>query len=255
MPLKDSVHQFCELDRASRVIVGTFQKQHFKTKCIVRSILSFKIYQFYPNTLTPKMEELTFMSLIKVGVLKCFNAEACPKSRSMRVDLQSGANIENGTFSKTTSFSTSVPSPAFKRSRSKVRTFFVIRDGLFLILLFFKADVEVQSRILQVVIDANEYAAEVYTYDKQLLVTLTLGEGRQRFDADKCESLSEDSGALKLVQNRLMQMEQEKLQSDQEKEDLRRQTEQEKRQLDQEKEDLRRQIEQMQNDMKLQTKS
>lgn len=47
--------------------------------------------------------------------------------------------------------------------------------------------------------DSREYIAEIYTCDKQLLATLNLGEGRQRFEADECESPSKDSGALKIV--------------------------------------------------------
>ena len=38
-----------------------------------------------------------------------------------------------------------------------------------------------QSHILQIVWDAEELTAEVYTYDKQPIATLSLGEGRQRF--------------------------------------------------------------------------
>ena len=117
----------------------------------------------------------------------------------------------------------------------------VIRDGLFLIIDFFNADIEVQSRILQVAVDSNEYTAEVYTYDKELLVTLTLGEGRHRFDADECDSPSEDSGVLKIMQNQLIQMKQEK-------EDM-------SRQLKQVKDDMSRQLKQMKDDTKLQTRS
>ncbi|KAJ8065305.1 hypothetical protein OCU04_005998 [Sclerotinia nivalis] len=41
-------------------------------------------------------------------------------------------------------------------------------------------DVDIQSHILQVAIDFEEYTAEVYTYDNKLQVTLDLGRGRQR---------------------------------------------------------------------------
>ena len=191
------------------------------------------------------MEELTFLFSIRNGALKCFGAEACPKLQNMRLDLQPGANIENGTFSKITSFLISVQSPRYEKSRSKVsNNFLIIGDVLVLISIFFETDVEVQSRILQIVTNSNEYSVEVYTYDEQLLATLTLGEGRQRFDAEKHESPPRDSGALIMMQNRLMQMEQEK-----------QQAEQEKRQAEQETEDFRRQIKQMQDDMKHQTRS
>lgn len=49
----------------------------------------------------------------------------------------------------------------------------------------------------------------MYTYDKQLLATLTLGEGRQRFDVAVEDSPSKDSSALKIVQNQVMQLGQE----------------------------------------------
>ncbi len=114
MPLKDSVHPLCSLGRCSLVTAEAFQKQHFKTRCTVLSVMSFTIYRFYPNTHTLKMEGSTSLSSIRNGVLRYFNAEACPGSRSMRLDLQPGVIIESGTFSQTISFSTSVPSPTFK---------------------------------------------------------------------------------------------------------------------------------------------
>lgn len=43
-------------------------------------------------------------------------------------------------------------------------------------------DSEVRPHILQVAIDPEDYVAEIYTSDKQLLQTLTLGEGRQRYE-------------------------------------------------------------------------
>lgn len=189
------------------------------------------------------MEELTFLSSIGNGVLRCFNAEACPKLRSMRLDLQPGANIECGISSEILSFSTSVPSLPFKRSGSKV-TVYLLFDTASSQLLIFKSGVEVQSRILQVAVDSNEYTAEIYMYDNQLLATLTMGEGRQRFDADKYDSTSADSGAIKIVESRNMWLEQEI-------ESMRRQMEQEKW----EKEDMRRQVEKMQDEMKHQTRS
>ena len=100
-------------------------------------------------------------------------------------------------------------------------------------------DVEVQSRILQIVVNPKEYIAEVYTYDKQLLASLTLGEGRQRFDVAVEDSPSKDSGALKIMQNRIMQLEQRT-----------QQAEQRTQQAEQEKEHLERQMEHMRNDMK-----
>jgi ElaB/YqjD/DUF883 family membrane-anchored ribosome-binding protein len=100
-----------------------------------------------------------------------------------------------------------------------------------------KPDVEVQSRVLQVALDSNEYTAEVYTCDKQLLASLTLGEGRQRLEADY-DPLTEDPSNLQLMQNRLTQAEQGQRQAEKEKEDLRRRMEQEVK-------DVRRQMEQM----------
>ena len=80
-------------------------------------------------------------------------------------------------------------------------------------------DVEVQSRILQVELDPYEYTAEFYTCDKQLLASLTLGEGRQRLEPDY-EPLTEDPSILQLLRNQLTQTEQEKRQLEQEIEDL-----------------------------------
>ena len=74
--------------------------------------------------------------------------------------------------------------------------------------MIFNLDFEVRSRVLQVVVDPQEYIAEVYAYDKELLAKLTLGEGRQRFDAAEDDLPSRDSGALDIVQNRVMQLEQ-----------------------------------------------
>lgn len=87
---------------------------------------------------------------------------------------------------------------------------------LVFIINFFKSDFEVQSRILQVAVDPKEYTAEVYTYDKQLLATLTLGGGRERFDDDKHNSPSDDSSALGIMRNRTMRLKQEKRQAEQE---------------------------------------
>ena len=244
MLLKDSVHPLYRADRCSPVAAGAFQKQHFKTNCTVLSVMSFKTYQFFPNTLLLDMEGLTFMSSIRNGVLRYFNAEARLRLWSMRADLQPVANIESGTSSKTISFSTFVPSLPFETSRLKV-TFSLSLQTASSWLLILQSDVEIQSHILQVAVDSNEYTAEVYTYDKRLQATLSLGEGRQRFHADKYDLPSGDSDALKTVQNRLMQMER---QAEQEKEDLRRQ-------MEQEKDDLRRQMEQVLDDMKRQTRS
>ena len=130
-------------------------------------------------------------------------------------------------------------------SKSTVRTMEVegnvspvIRDDLVLIANL-KPDVEIQSNILQIAVDPNEYTAEVYTYDKRLQATLSLGEGRQRFhddkdDLDDLDDLpSRDSHVIKFLQNRLIQVE--------------RQAEQEK--------DIIRQMEQELDDMKRQTRS
>ena len=108
-----------------------------------------------------------------------------------------------------------------------------------------KLDVEVQSRVLQVAFDPNEYTAEVYTCDKQLLASLTLGEGRQRLEPDY-DPLTEDPSILQLMQNRLTQLEQEKRQAEQKE----RQAEQEKRQLEQEKRQAKQEIEDLRSQMK-----
>lgn len=120
MPLKDSVHPLYSIDRCLRVIAEEYRKPHIKTRCTVLSTLSFTIYQFCRNIRTPKMEGLIFLSLIRNGVLRYFDAEAYPKFGSMQQDLPSAANTESGTFSATTSFSTFVPDPPFESLKSKV---------------------------------------------------------------------------------------------------------------------------------------
>ncbi|KAL9080215.1 MAG: hypothetical protein Q9157_000998 [Trypethelium eluteriae] len=45
-------------------------------------------------------------------------------------------------------------------------------------------DEKIQSHVFHVVIEPDESVAEVYTYDKQLHKSWSLGEGRQRFNAD-----------------------------------------------------------------------
>lgn len=123
--------------------------------------------------------------------------------------------------------------------------------------------------------DAKEYIAEVYTHDKQLRATLILGEGRHRLYADEYDSPSENAEALKSLQDRLVQAEQEKegikQQMEQEKEDIKQQMEQEmkqqierdmkrqmeqqmKRQVEQVREDMKRQMDQMLEEMKRQTR-
>ena len=89
--------------------------------------------------------------------------------------------------------------------------------------------------------DPNEYTAEVYRYDEQLQATLNLGEGRQRFGADEYDLPSENADALKTLQDRVMQIEQEK-------KDM-------KRQAELREEDMRRQMEQVLDDTKCQTRS
>ncbi|TGO15023.1 hypothetical protein BTUL_0045g00330 [Botrytis tulipae] len=54
-------------------------------------------------------------------------------------------------------------------------------------------DIDTQSHIRHVVIDANERIAQVYTYDKQLQTTLNLGEGRTRSDSPEEQTASGDS--------------------------------------------------------------
>ena len=73
--------------------------------------MSFAAYQFSPNTLIPKVEESTSSSLIRIGVLKCFNAKAKARLPNMRLDLHLEESIRSGTFSKITLFSISVTNP------------------------------------------------------------------------------------------------------------------------------------------------
>jgi hypothetical protein len=47
-------------------------------------------------------------------------------------------------------------------------------------LLEYNTDKKIQSRFLHVVIEPNGFVAEIYTYDTQLVKSLSLGEGRQR---------------------------------------------------------------------------
>ena len=86
---------------------------------------------------------------------------------------------------------------------------------------------EVQSRILQIVVDPDQYIAKVYTHDQQLLATLTLGEGRQRFEPAKDESLLPRGlyNGVDFEQNRIRQLERET-------ENMRQQMEEAKRQLE-----------------------
>ena len=131
-------------------------------------------------------------------------------------------------------------------------------------LVIFDLDVELKSRILQIVVDSKESIAEIYTYDEQLLTTLTLGEGRQRFEVAKDEPPppSQDAIAIQLMGNLIKRKEQAyedlRRQMEQEKEDAKRQMgqmEQEKEdakrqmgQIEQEKEDIKRQIRQMEQE-------
>ncbi|KAL9619029.1 MAG: hypothetical protein Q9160_006350 [Pyrenula sp. 1 TL-2023] len=118
-------------------------------------------------------------------------------------------------------------------------------------------DLEVQSRFLQVAVDPSNYIAEVYTHDKILSATLTLGEGRRRFYPDEYESSSKRLDTLETSQDRMMQIEQDKedmrRQREQDKEEMRRQMEQEmKRQREQDREEMRRQREHDKEEMKQQ---
>ena len=77
----------------------------------------------------------------------------------------------------------------------------------------------------------------MYTYDKELLVTFGLGEGRQRPSADEYDLPPENADALKYIEY----LQGRTTKADQEKEDMKRQIEQ----MEQEKEELKRQMEQM----------
>jgi hypothetical protein len=115
-----------------------------------------------------------------------------------------------------------------------------------------------QSRILQIAVDPNEYTAEVYTHEKQLRATLTLGEGRQRFDADEDASSSEmaDEAMLQQASAQLQDMKRQMEQQEQREQDMKRQMEQQEQdmkwQMEQVQQDMKRQMEQMQEDMKRQ---
>ncbi|KAL9085468.1 MAG: hypothetical protein Q9165_007618 [Trypethelium subeluteriae] len=51
-------------------------------------------------------------------------------------------------------------------------------------------DASIQSHVLLVVVEPDEYTAEIYTHDKQLRKTLTLGEGRLQNHTDYFEGLT-----------------------------------------------------------------
>ncbi|KAL9616934.1 MAG: hypothetical protein Q9160_008247 [Pyrenula sp. 1 TL-2023] len=134
-------------------------------------------------------------------------------------------------------------------------------------------DLEVQSRILQVAVDPSNYIAEVYTHDKVLRATLTLGEGRQRFIPDEFESSSKRKGEFEATDGARQggyeaaegarqggyetaagaRQEDMRRQREQDRKEIRRQIEQEMRQQGgQDKEVMKRQREHDQEDMKQQ---
>lgn len=109
-------------------------------------------------------------------------------------------------------------------------------------------DSDVQSHILQIVLDSAECTVEVYTHDKRLLATLILGEGRQRSYADDYDPPPDNTRILKAMQNQIMQMEKEK-------ESMEYRMEQKRKEMEQRMEqEIKRQVEQVREDMKYQTK-
>ncbi|ESZ90747.1 hypothetical protein SBOR_8860 [Sclerotinia borealis F-4128] len=89
-------------------------------------------------------------------------------------------------------------------------------------------DIDIQSHMLHIVIDAKECTAEVYTYDKQLRATLNLGEGRQRSYSTEKDSAAEDDDPLMTIRDLKIEAEQWK----QEKQEMER----EKQEMEQEME-------------------
>ncbi|KAI9695365.1 MAG: hypothetical protein M1820_008660 [Bogoriella megaspora] len=135
-------------------------------------------------------------------------------------------------------------------------------------------DEKVRSHLFHLVIEPDKQAAEIYTHDMQLYKSWSLGEGRQRSDAEEFPDFdppddhldrllverkltTQENHMLGQMSQKVLKIEQQKelsiketrqqtkaqmeQQNEQEKEDLRRQMEQ---QNEQEKEDLRRQMEQ-----------
>ncbi|CAD6440086.1 8267c12d-1877-4d11-af0e-a3ad6f1ef536 [Sclerotinia trifoliorum] len=89
-------------------------------------------------------------------------------------------------------------------------------------------DPDIQSHILQIAINSNEYTAEVYTYDNKLQTTLHLSKGRQRSHDADCDWDSDESDVYtalcdskkleKEAKQRMQELEQEKQEMQQEME-------------------------------------
>ncbi|KAF7862600.1 hypothetical protein EAF04_007473 [Stromatinia cepivora] len=95
-------------------------------------------------------------------------------------------------------------------------------------------DLDIQSHILHIIIDANEWTAEVYTYDKQLQANLNLGEGRQRSYSAEQGSASEDFDiSMRDQKIEMEQMRQEMKRKEQETQEMARTISQLQRQLGQ----------------------
>ncbi|TGO91815.1 hypothetical protein BPOR_0018g00310 [Botrytis porri] len=71
-------------------------------------------------------------------------------------------------------------------------------------------DIDTQSHIRHIVIDANERIAQVYTYDKQLQTTLNLGEGRTRSHSPEEQTASGDLDIYMTLRDQKIELEQEK---------------------------------------------
>ena len=120
---------------------------------------------------------------------------------------------------------------------------------------------EVQSHILQIVLDPAKYTMEVYTHDNRLLATLILGEGRQRSYSNDYDSPFDNTHILSSMQDQIVRMEKEKENMEQrmqEKENMEQRMKQEKENMEQrmkqEKENMEQRMKQERKDMEQERK-
>lgn len=125
MLFKNLLHSLYNFDSRRHLIVETFSKQHFKTKCIVALITNFVIYSFCSNNFTQKITKSIFTFSTRNNILKCFNVKTKLKLLSMRLVSQRKKIIEIVTFAKITSFSNFVSSLRSTRSISKIMSFLI----------------------------------------------------------------------------------------------------------------------------------
>ena len=105
---------------------------------------------------------------------------------------------------------------------------------------------DVQSHILQIVLDPAACTAEVYAHDNRLLATLILGEGRQRSYADDYDSPPDNTKILNAMHTQIMQMGKEKENIEYKMEQGREEMEEMRQRMGkerEEKEEMRQQIE------------